>query len=161
MEDSPGRSIAPFGAVMLMLVGAFNAMDGVVAIANPDYLRDVVLFADLEAWGWFFLVFGATQLLVGFLILRGSAVALWAGVALAAVNALAQLAFAETRPAWSLTIVALDVLVIYGFVARGMVLGTETRDERRYDTRRSGFQSPGDSATSHSPTKASSASVAE
>jgi hypothetical protein len=161
MDDRFGSSLVPFGAVMLMLVGAFNALDGVVAIANPDYLNDHVLFADIKAWGWFFLVFGALQLLVGFLVLRGSAIALWPGVALAAVNALAQLAFADTRPAWSLAIVALDVLVIYGFVSRGMALGTEAQEDRRYVTRRSGFQSPGDSASSHSPSKESSASVAE
>ena len=61
----------------------------------------------------------------------GSAVALWPGVALAAVNALAQLAFVDSRPAWSLAIVALDVLVIYGFVGRGMALGVESVQDRR------------------------------
>ena len=131
MDDMPGRSIVPFGAVMLMLVGAFNVLDGVVAIANPAYFNDHLLFAEMETWGWFFLVFGVLQVLVGFLVLGGSAVALWPGVALAAVNALAQLAFVDSRPAWSLAIVALDVLVIYGFVGRGMALGTEPVQDRR------------------------------
>jgi hypothetical protein len=136
MDDMPARSIVPFGAVMLMLVGAFNALDGVVAIANPDYFEDHLLFADIKSWGWFFLVFGVLQFVVGFLVLAGSAVALWPGVALAAVNALTQLAFVDSRPAWSLAIVALDVLVIYGFVGRGMALGV-TEAERREPAQRS------------------------
>jgi hypothetical protein len=129
MDEIPGRHIVPFGAVMLILVGAFNLLDGVVAIANPDYFVDHLLFGDITAWGWFFAIFGALQALCGAFVLRGSAVALWPGVALACGNALAQLAFVDSRPAWSVAIIALDVLVIYGFAARGLALGVVTVEE--------------------------------
>jgi hypothetical protein len=126
MSETPGRYIVPFGAVMLMLVGAFNVLDGIVALTKPEYFSEDLLVLNLTAWGWFFALFGGVQFLVGLAVLRGSAVALWPGVVLAAANALAQLANVRHFPVWSISIMVLDVLVIYGFTVRGMGLGTET-----------------------------------
>jgi hypothetical protein len=130
MEQTRGSNLVPFGAVMLMLAGAFNVLDGVVAVANPDYLRDDLLFSNLSAWGWFFIVFGAAQCLTGALVLRGSQVALWPGIALAGINAAAQLAYVKSNPAWSIAIMVADVLVIFAFMAQGMAMGVvEVVDE--------------------------------
>jgi hypothetical protein len=126
MENTRGRGLVPFGAVMLMLVGAFNLLDGIVALANPDYLRESLLFSTLSAWGWFFIVFGGLQFLVGIAVLNGSEIALWPGIVLAGINAVAHLAYVRSNPAWSIAIIVLDVLVIYGFMAQGMALGIET-----------------------------------
>jgi hypothetical protein len=123
--DETRSSLVPFGAAMLMLVGAFNVLDGVVALANPDYLRDNLLFSNLTAWGWFFVIFGAIQFLIGIAVLRGSQVALWPGIVVAGINAVAQLAYVASNPAWSIAIVVADVLAIYGFMAQGMALGIE------------------------------------
>jgi hypothetical protein len=125
MTKTRGSSLVPFGAVMLMLVGTFNLVDGIVALANPDYLRENLLFSNLSAWGWFFVVFGVLQVIVGFAVLRGSQVALWPGIALAGINAVAHLAYVRSNPAWSIAIMVLDVVVIYGFMAQGMALGIE------------------------------------
>ena len=135
MNKTRGSSLVPFGAVMLMLVGAFNLLDGIVAIANPDYLRENLLFSDLSAWGWFFVVFGVLQFIVGIAVISGSQVALWPGIALAGINAVTHLAYVRSNPAWSIAIIVVDVLVIYGFMAQGMALGIEPvpppDDERR------------------------------
>jgi multisubunit Na+/H+ antiporter MnhG subunit len=125
--------LVPFGAVMLMLVGAFNVMDGVVAVANPDYMRRDVLFSHLTTWGWAFIVFGVVQFGLGVAILRGSAVALWPAIAITGFNALAQLAYVVTEPAWSIAIVVADSVAIFAFMSEGMELGTEeVPDERDF-----------------------------
>ena len=129
MDKRRGRGLVPFGAVMLMLVGAFNLLDGIVALANPDYLRESLLFSTLSAWGWFFVVFGGLQFLVGLAVLNGSEIALWPGIVLAGINAVAHLAYVRSNPAWSIAIIVVDVLVIYGFMAQGMTLGIETVEE--------------------------------
>jgi hypothetical protein len=129
MDDKRRGHLVSFGAVMLMLVGAFNLLDGIVALANPDYLREDLLFSNLSAWGWFFIVFGTMQVLIGVAVLMGSQVALWPGIVVAGINAVAQLAYVKSNPAWSIAIVALDVLVIYGFLSRGMELGIETVED--------------------------------
>src|SRR5262245_58580080 len=117
--------LVTFGSVMLMLVGVFNIIDGIVAIAKPEYFSDDLLFSDLTAWGWFFFVFGIVQLGTGYAVWTGNEIALWAGIVLAGANAAAQLAYLAHRPVWSIVIIACDMLVIYGFTARGMELGTE------------------------------------
>jgi hypothetical protein len=126
MAETRGRGMVSFGGVMLTLVGAFNVVDGIVALTNPDYFHDHQLFSSLTAWGWFFAIYGGVQVLIGVAVLMGSQVALWPGVVVAGFNALAQLAFVAHYPAWSTAIMVLDVLVIYSFVIRGMALGTET-----------------------------------
>jgi hypothetical protein len=43
----------------------------------------------------------------------------WVGVAIAALNACAQMLMLPAYPVWSLAIFTLDMLVIYGLVAHG------------------------------------------
>jgi hypothetical protein len=43
----------------------------------------------------------------------------WVGVAIAALNAMVQLIAMPAYPVWSLCLIALDVLVIYGLIAHG------------------------------------------
>ncbi len=126
MDEARGRHIVTFGALILILAGAFNVLDGIVALTNPHYLHDDVLVSNLTGWGWFAIVCGALQVLTGVVVLRGSVIALWPGIVLAGVNALAQMAEVAQYPIWSLVIIAADALVIYGFAARGLALGVET-----------------------------------
>jgi len=120
-----------FGALMLMLAGAFNVLDGVVALANPDYLKNDLLVGDLTAWGIGVALFGAIQLLCGAAVLLGSEVALWPGIVLAALNAVVHLANVAQSPVWSVAIIVADGLVIYGFAARGLTVGVEMVDTER------------------------------
>jgi len=116
---APGLGLVSFAGVMLMLVGFFNIIDGVAALGNSDYLVNRLLFANMNAWGWFFLVFGVVQICAGVAILRG---ALWArivGIATAGVNAIAQLSWAHTNTVWAVSAIAIDVIVIYALVAHG------------------------------------------
>jgi hypothetical protein len=48
----------------------------------------------------------------------------WIGVAIAAGNAILQLLFMPAYPFWSLCLFTLDILVIYGLIARGRRLET-------------------------------------
>jgi hypothetical protein len=122
---TPVRGLVMFGAAALILVGAFNFLDGLVALTRPESFTDDLLVGSLTAWGWAFLVFGAAQALVGLAVLRGSEIALWPGIVLVAANAVAQIAFLRAYPAWSIAIMALDGLVIYAFLVRGMAAGVE------------------------------------
>ena len=54
MDESPRRPVVTFGALMLMLAGTINVLEGVVGIANSARLNHDVLFANVQAWGWFF-----------------------------------------------------------------------------------------------------------
>jgi hypothetical protein len=118
-ERLEGAGWIGFAGVMLILVGTFNIIDGIAAIANSNYLANQLLFANLDAWGWFFLIWGIIQMAAGFFIFAGATWASIIGVAAAFLNAIAQLSWAATYPVWSITIIVLDVLVIYGLLVYG------------------------------------------
>jgi hypothetical protein len=108
-----------FAGIMLILVGVLNVIDGIAAIGNSKYISDNLLFANLDAWGWFFLIVGVVQVIAGWSITKGAAWAAIVGIATAFVNALAQISASQTFVFWSLFIVAIDVLIIYGLVKYG------------------------------------------
>lgn len=108
-----------FAGIMLILVGFFNVIDGIAAIGNANYLVNQLLFANLDAWGWFFLIWGIFQIFAGFAIMNGSTWGAIAGIVTAFVNAIAQLSWARTYPVWAISAVVLDVLIIYALVVYG------------------------------------------
>jgi hypothetical protein len=120
-RSTPGEGWVLFAGVMIALAGCMNVINGIAAIDNAHVFsgRNDVVIHNLNTWGWIFLVLGAVQIFAAIGIWSGNELARWFGVAVAFVNAIGQLSFAGQYPIWSLTIVGLDVLVIYGLVAYG------------------------------------------
>ena len=104
---------------MLILVGCINMIDGIAAISDSKYLTNQLLFGNLHAWGWFFLIWGVIQILTGLAIFRGVPWAAIVGVGSAFLNAIAQLGWAHTYPVWAICAMVLDGFVIYGLVVYG------------------------------------------
>ena len=123
--DAPSGTSAPrsglltFAGTLFVLVGAFNVVQGLVALTKDEAFvvtDDGLLFADYTAWGWFFLIFGVIQVLVGFGIYAGRTWARVVGIILAMLNAVGQIAFLVAFPLWALVTIALNVVVIYGLL---------------------------------------------
>jgi hypothetical protein len=108
---------------MLILLGIFHVVQGIVALVNDDYYlvtKDgLVLNLDFTSWGWTHLVLGVLIGLVGVGLLTGNTAARVAGVVLAVLSAVVNLLFIAAYPAWSVMIIALDVIVIYSIVVHG------------------------------------------
>jgi hypothetical protein len=69
-----GEGWVSFIGVLFALLGAFNALDGIVALAGDAQFREENLFfGDLTFWGLTLLGLGALQLLTAVLILRRNA----------------------------------------------------------------------------------------
>ena len=118
-DTMPVSGWIPFAGIMLMLVGFFNVIDGIAAISDSKYLVNQLLFANLHAWGWFFLIWGVIQVFAGFAVLGGATWGAILGVATAFFNIIAQLSWARAYPVWALSAIVLDVLVIYALVVYG------------------------------------------
>jgi len=110
-----------FAGIMLILVSIINTIDGIAAISTSSfYVADArYIVSDLNTWGWVMLGLGVLQMVVAMGVFAGNQVARWAGVVIASLNLVAQLMFIPAYPFWSLSIVAIDVLVIYGLSAYG------------------------------------------
>jgi hypothetical protein len=112
-----------FAGVMLGLVGLFQIMAGLTALFNDDILvvtsDRLLVSVDYTVWGWAHLLLGALAIVTSFLLLRGNPVGRMAGIAIAAVSAVANLGFLSANPAWAITVIAFDVVVIYAIAVHG------------------------------------------
>jgi hypothetical protein len=110
-----------FASVLVLMVGFFNLLDGIAAIANSHiYVANAhYVVGDLRAWGWLMTVLGGLQLVVGAGVMVGSQLARWCAVAVVGVNALGQMFFIPAYPFWSLMIIAVDVVALWGLCAYG------------------------------------------
>jgi hypothetical protein len=108
-----------FAALILFLSGALNVIAGLSMIGGSRYVTDKLQFANLDAWGWFFVIWGVLQIIAGVAVMRGERWAVILGIVTSFVNAIAELASSKTFPLWSLALIAANVLVIYGLVQYG------------------------------------------
>jgi hypothetical protein len=106
-----------FAGVLLALLGFFNGLDGIAAIANSKVFvgNATYVFGDLRAWGWVVLALAVVQIGAAYGVLAvGAEWARWTGIVVLALNAFVQMAFIPSYPLWSLMIIAVDVVAIYG-----------------------------------------------
>ena len=106
---------------MIALAGVFNVIAGLVALADSKFYVAGAMFvwSDLRTWGWIVLALGVVELLAAGAIFRGRGWGRWFGIGVAGLNAIGQMVFLSAYPWWSLLIIALDILVIYGLAAYG------------------------------------------
>ena len=112
-----------FASMMLFLIGAFQTVQGVVALFDDGFYLvtsgNLVVDVDYNVWGTVHLALGVLLLLSGAGVLTGNVAARTVGVILAGISALANLVFIEAYPVWSVLIIAVDVVVIYSLTVHG------------------------------------------
>lgn len=117
-----------FAAAMLILVGLYQAIEGLVALVNRNFYlvgsEGLVVNVNFAAWGVVHLVVGVVAVLAGFGVLAGKEAARIAGIVLAALSAFVNLAFIAAYPLWVLIIIVLDVIVIYALAVHGRETAT-------------------------------------
>ena len=112
-----------FAGVMLIMLGGFQVIEGLVAIFRNDYYlvtrSGLLLTMDFTAWGWTHLILGAVAVIAGIGVLLGQTWARVTGIIIAVLSALSNIAFLPAYPIWATIIIALDVLAIYALAVHG------------------------------------------
>ncbi|MGH3419659.1 MAG: DUF7144 family membrane protein [Streptosporangiaceae bacterium] len=110
-----------FAVALLMTVGFFNLIDGIAAIANSHiFIANAhYVIGDLRAWGWVALILGVLQILAATGVLIGNQAARWFAVVVVGLNAIGQMFFIPAYPFWSLLIIAVDIVALWGLCAHG------------------------------------------
>jgi len=109
-----------FAGVMMVLIGAFNALEGLAAIFSDEYFvraEDQLLVLDFTAWGIAMLTWGAVLALLGGYLMAGREWARWTAVVVVAINALGHAGF-MAFPVWNVLVVGLSVVVIFALTVR-------------------------------------------
>ena len=123
-EEASGWAVGfiLFAAMLMIMAGAFQAFAGLVAIFQNEFYvatRNYLFQFDATTWGWIHLLVGLIVVMAGFAMLAGRTWGRMVGITLAMVSALANFLFIPYYPFWSLTIIALNVFVIWALAAHG------------------------------------------
>jgi hypothetical protein len=105
-----------FAGVMLIMIGVFHAIAGLVAIFDDGFYvvtTNYTFDLDTTGWGWIHLILGIIVALAGFAILRGAVWGRVVGITLAVISAIANFFFIPYYPFWSLLVIAIDIFVIW------------------------------------------------
>jgi hypothetical protein len=116
-----------FAAIMLMMAGTFQFLAGLVAIFENEFYvttRNYVFQLDATTWGWIHLLLGIVLGIAGWGLLSGRTWGRVVAITVAAISALANFLFLPYYPFWALTIITLDVLVIWAVATHGRDLKT-------------------------------------
>ena len=123
-QETPGWAVGLilFAAVMMIMVGVFQAIQGLVGIFENEFYvatRNYIFQLDATTWGWTHLLLGLLVAFAGYGLLSGKTWARTVAIFLAVLSAIANFAFIPYYPFWSLLIITLDVFVIWAIAAHG------------------------------------------
>lgn len=111
-----------FAGIMMMMIGAFHAVQGLVALFNDTFYvvgKEYVFQFDVTAWGWIHLLLGIVVAIAGAGLFTGAVWARTIGVIFAVVSGIASFMWLPYYPVWGLIVIALDVFVVWALIAHG------------------------------------------
>jgi hypothetical protein len=112
-----------FAGILILIVGMLDFFQGLIALFSDNYYvvsASGFLVVDLTGWGWIMLIWGVLLVLAGMGLLGGQGWARWFTIVLVSLNFIGQLGFLGNSqyPLWTLTTLALCVIVLYALTAR-------------------------------------------
>jgi hypothetical protein len=111
-----------FAALVMIMSGAFNVIDGFVALFNNKvYVEsgDGLVVFNFTAWGVILLVLGGLHIVVGLALMGGYQWARVVAIILVLISAISQIAFITAYPFWSLLVIFLSLLVLWALAVHG------------------------------------------
>jgi uncharacterized membrane protein len=123
-----------FASVLLLVTGAINVVEGLVAVglrARVVAVEDRFYLVNTTTWGLVLLVFGAVLVAVGLGLLTLSTWARLAAIVIVGLHAVSQVFWIGAYPLWSVLMIALDTVLLYGLTARWSQPSRETTAHHR------------------------------
>ena len=112
---------AKFAGYLMVIAGIFQSIAGLAAIfKNEVYVvgqENLVVF-DYTQWGWIHLLIGLILIVSAMSLFSGQLWGRTVAIVLATFSAIANFAFIQAYPLWAITIIVLNILIIFG-VAKG------------------------------------------
>jgi hypothetical protein len=118
---------AGFAGIMLIMVGIFDFMQGLVALFNDEFFvvtQEYVFEFDITAWGWIKLILGVILIASGVGIFSGHVAGRTVGVIAAGLAAIVNFAWLPYYPIWSIIIISISVAIIWALTAHGRDITT-------------------------------------
>ena len=115
-----------FAGILMVIIGVIDIFQGLIALFEDEYYVPTgsgFLLLDLTAWGWTLLIWGVLLVVAALALMSGQGWARWFTIVVVSVNFIVQLGFLgnSQTPLWSLTMVALNIIVLYALIVRWTV----------------------------------------
>ena len=114
-----------FAAIMMLMAGSFQALQGLIGIFENEFYvatRNYLFEFDATTWGWIHLILGLLVAFAGWGLLSGRTWARVVAITVALLSAVANFLFIPYYPFWALTVITLDIFVIWAVAAHGREL---------------------------------------
>jgi hypothetical protein len=111
-----------FAAVILILTGVFQALNGIVSLANKTFFvvgHNYTYRFNVTTWGWIHIIIGALLVLAGIGVLSGNVLARILAIILASLSAIANFLWLPYYPVWAIVLIAFDFAVIWALAVHG------------------------------------------
>ena len=122
MEET-GTGWRFFAATVLGIAGIMRFFDAIWAWryhgAIPNDLESAIFGHSLKTYGWVYFIVAIILLAASFGVVAGSQFSRWIGIIAGGILAISAIWWMPYYPIWSLTYIAIGVLVVYGLVAYG------------------------------------------
>ncbi|MFC0437050.1 hypothetical protein [Kutzneria buriramensis] len=117
-----GSGWVVFASVLLVVTGAVNVVEGLVAMGQRSRVVVVAdrfyLVDNTTTWGLVLLVFGAVLVAVGAGLLTLSEWARLPAIVIVGLHAVSQVFWIGAYPVWAVLMIALDTVLLFGLTAR-------------------------------------------
>jgi hypothetical protein len=123
MKSSAWSGWIGFAGWLMIVIGLLDFFEGLIAVIRGQYYvltsSQIIVF-NIKTWGWITLLWGIVVVLAGFGLLSGAGWARWFTIIVGTLNFFAQLGFvgAAQYPLWALTVLTLNVIVLYALIVR-------------------------------------------
>ena len=110
-----------FATIMFVMAACLNVIWGIAAVSSSHFFvaNAHYIISSLNTWGWIVMAFGVIEALAALSIWRGGGFGRWFGIAVAGLAGLVAMLTIPAYPFWSLILIALYTLVIYGLAVYG------------------------------------------
>jgi hypothetical protein len=108
--------VSAFAGIVLATISVFQILEAIAALANDTVFVRGLNYTyefDVTTWGWIHLIIGLVGLGTAAGILMGQTWGGILGILIASISMISNFLFLPYYPFWAITIIAVDVLIIW------------------------------------------------
>jgi len=112
-----------FAAVMLLMLGAFQIVIGLVSLFSDGFFlvhhNGQLVPISFTAWGWIHLTLATVAIVTGLGLMLGQTWARIVGTVLASLNVVVSFVFIDSYPWWAVTLMLFSIITVYAIAVHG------------------------------------------
>lgn len=107
-----------FSGLMILWAGLWNVFQGLTGLFRSSFFFNHTVGGPLWIWGILWIVFGVLQLAASGAIMSSRSWGRWFGIVTVGLSAFVNLLAIGTYPWWSIVVIAIEVLVLFGLTVQ-------------------------------------------